>query len=215
MVTVLTAPGDDEIPAALQGENPIVAVGIASIEIVRAAEQTGADLLVIGRCPCAREAPRVGSTADSVARRSPIPCLFVGPEGQLNGRTVVALDGTERGLSVLTGAMAFQALAGGDLEVVTVEPLVKGAGHEAPRSARTLRVMEALAERSGPGDRTTPLHTLKGDPARKIPEFMSGIDGALLVVGARRWGPGGVPGSTGVGRALLHAAAWPVLTIPI
>lgn len=210
----MTAPSD-EIPAALQGEHPIVAVGIPSIEIVRAAEQTGADLLVIGRCPWAREALRVGSTADSVARRSPIPCLFVGPDGRLNGRTVVALDGTERGLSVLTGAMAFQALAGGELEAVTVEPLVKGAGHEAPRSGRTLRVMEVLAERSGPGGRTTPLHALKGDPARRIPEFMSSIGGALLVVGTRRWGPGGVAGSTGVGRALLYAAAWPVLTIPI
>ena len=89
------------------------AYGIPAIEISRFAEDQMADLLVLGRKQRS-QATRLllGDTADAVVRRSPVCCLFV-PQGRhAFTRILVALDGTERGLAALYGAMALARLAG-------------------------------------------------------------------------------------------------------
>ena len=57
-----------------------LAYGLPGIEIGRFAEEVRADLVVVGRKPRTRMARLlVGDTADAVARRSRLPCLFVPP----------------------------------------------------------------------------------------------------------------------------------------
>ena len=57
-----------------------LAYGLPGIEIARFAEQVHADLVVLGRKARSRLARLLmGDTADAVARRSRIPCLFVPP----------------------------------------------------------------------------------------------------------------------------------------
>ncbi len=215
VLTVLesTAEAASEPVARLK---PIVAYGVPGIEIVRVTDEIGADLVVLGRTVSEDSPePRLGSTADAVARRSRVPCLFV-PHGQDRlEHLVVALDGTERGLAVLTGAREFMARWGGDLEVVTVE-LGADAGtlDTAVPSSHHLRIARALG---GPDRGEVPaVRILRGEPTTGIRENLAHPDRDLLVIGARRGGPVGLPqGSTGVGRRLLHFAPCAVLTIPL
>ena len=59
-----------------------LAFGLPGIEIARFAEQVHADLVVLGRKPRSRIARLLlGDTADAVARRSRLPCLFVPARG--------------------------------------------------------------------------------------------------------------------------------------
>ena len=58
------------------------AYGLPGIEIGRFAEHVRADLLVLGRKQRSRgQRLLLGDTADAVARRSRIPCLFVPASG--------------------------------------------------------------------------------------------------------------------------------------
>lgn len=84
-------------PGAEPTVTTAVTFGLPGVEIARFAEHESADLLVLGRKPRSRMARLlVGDTADAVARRSRLPCLFV-PTGMTTPRTVlVAVDGTDR-----------------------------------------------------------------------------------------------------------------------
>ncbi|HEX9755025.1 MAG TPA: universal stress protein [Gemmatimonadales bacterium] len=214
VMTVLSSP-DRQVPEALIPYRPRVAVGHPGIEIVRAAEQIGADLIVIGRSVRASHGcPRLGTTADSVVRRSNRPCLMI-PLGQDRlDHAVVALDGSERGLMVLGCAQEFIRARGGDLEAIHVEPLVRRGNGESA-SQKSLRILDALGEGRGGNGRAWPLRVLHGDPAECLCGELQGAERDLLVVGARRGGPGGIPESTGVGRTLLYTAPCAVLTVPL
>lgn len=221
VVTVLSSP-EQVLPEALARYRPMVAHGVPGVEIVRAAEELGADLIVLGRTiRGSHTAPRLGPTADAIVRRSRVPCLFV-PLGQCGfGRVVVALDGTERGLSVLPAAYRFLDLhgarAGGKLEAVTVEKATVTAGvagvPHTPAAGRIAQALEVPVEgRPAP----PPFRVLQGEPAARIRSELRVPEHELLVIGARRGGPGGlIPGSTGVGRLLLYTAPCAVLTIPL
>jgi nucleotide-binding universal stress UspA family protein len=218
VVTVL--PVESEIvPASLASYQPIVAHGIPGIEIVRVAEQVEADLLVLGRTMHQSGGiSRLGPTADQVVRRSRIPCLFV-PAGQEKfAHHLVALDGTERGFAVFEAAREFLGLTGGDVEVVTVEPVDSSSGNganEVPR-ARTLRVAGKLDRVSRENRRRYPLQVLRGDPLPLLRGEIRHPATDLFVVGARRGGPAGPPEpSSGVGRGLLYSAICAVLTVPL
>ena len=115
-----------------------LAHGLPGIEIGRFAEQSHADLLVLGRKPRSRIARLLlGDTADAVARRSRLPCLFVPSRGTSAQRLLVALEGSERGSTVLRTADAFAQQVGADLRLLTVEsvhtdePAYLAAGHDA------------------------------------------------------------------------------------
>jgi nucleotide-binding universal stress UspA family protein len=216
VVTVLP-PGAEAVPADLREFGPLVAHGVPGIEIVRIADELEADLLVLGRTLHAHaESLRLGPTADQVARRSRVPCLFV-PEAQDRfGHHLVALDGTERGYSVFESAREFVRLSGGALKVVTVEPAGEGEDHDLPQ-ARSLRVAGTLdrlaGANGGPGG--IQLQVLRGEPVRMVRNALKDPASDLLVVGARRGGPGGPPLSSGVGRMLLYTVHCAVLTVPI
>lgn len=214
VLTVLSSP-DRQVPDALIPYRPRVAVGHPGIEIVRAAEHVGADLIVLGRSVRAsHRCPRLGSTADSVVRRSNRPCLMI-PLGQDRlDHAVVALDGSERGLMVLGCAQEFIRARGGDLEAIHVEPLVRRGNGESA-SQKSLRILDALGGGRAGNGRAWPLRVLHGDPAECLCGELQGAERDLLVVGARRGGPGGIPESTGVGRTLLYTAPCAVLTVPL
>ena len=64
----------------------------------------------------------VGDTADAVARRSMLPCLFVTGVGALPREVLVAIDGSDRAMAVLAAGESFARQVGADLHVVMVEP---------------------------------------------------------------------------------------------
>ena len=79
-----------------------IAVGVPAIEICRLAERRQADLMVLGRKQRSQLGRLLlGDTADAVARRSTIPCLFVPHDSGPFRQVLVALDGSERGMLVL------------------------------------------------------------------------------------------------------------------
>ena len=206
--------------AAVAHLEPVVTYGIPGIEIVRMADELDVDLLVLGRAIyTVGGEPRLGPTADQVARRSRVPCLFVPDSQDEFGHHMVALDGTERGYSILEAAREFFSVTGGDLHVVTVEPDESGGGHAdaaAPQS-RTLRVagtLDRLARANGVPKRYE-FRVLRGEPVDLLTHELSDPRRDLLVVGSRRGGPAGLSLSTGVGRALLFSVQCAVLTVPL
>lgn len=196
--------------------------GIPGIEIVRRAEEIGAELLVLGRfLRGSASRPRLGLTADAVVRRSQIPCLFI-PENQDHfAQVFAAVDGTERGLRVLDEAR--QALSWAEaarLCAVTVEPRSGpepevSAAVVAPPSAREERVRGWMHHRGNGEVARMDLVVLSGDPVPVILRQIDHPEDALLVVGNHRGGPAGVVTSTGVGRALLYTVPCAVLTVPL
>lgn len=196
--------------------------GIPGIEIVRRAEEIGAELLVLGRFLRGSAAqPCLGLTADAVVRRSQIPCLFV-PENQSCFEQVfAAVDGTERGLRVLEEARQVLRWATAvQLHAVTVEPrdgpaTAAGPAVMAPPSAREARVRDWMRHCGNGTVAPVDLVVLSGDPVADILGQIENPQDALLVVGNHRGGPAGVVTSTGVGRALLYTAPCAVLTIPL
>ena len=114
----------------LEAEPPMayaLAYGLPGIEIARFAEQAHADLVVLGRKARSRMARLLmGDTADAVARRSRVPCLFVPPRCPSIGRVLAAVESSERGSMVLRVADAFARQVGAELRLLTVEPVYAG-----------------------------------------------------------------------------------------
>lgn len=216
-VSVLTVSGaeDPDLPPPLAGLRPMVATGVPGIEIVRTADRLGADLIVLGRQVYHREGEAsLGATADMVVRRSQVPCLFI-PAGQERfERGLVALDGTDRGFGVVEAALAFAGLTDAELDAVLVEP-EEGTAH-GTSNGRSLkaaaRLTRLVTERGWP---RIPLRLLRGDPVDTLLGALGDPRGDVLIIGARRGGPGGMPAGTGIGRRLLFSARCAVVTVPL
>jgi nucleotide-binding universal stress UspA family protein len=206
-----------------------VAIGLPGVEIPRFAETNDADLVVIGR-KRRTEMQRLllGDTADSVARRSRIPCLFVVAGEQGLDRVLVGLDGSERGLSVLVAAMDFTRDLAAKLRVVTVEPAYEE--EKAPdlltgRSARLVQAVDALRNTSDlgrgswgwdehPGE-PSPIAIHRGPIVEEIVREIRDSRADVLIVGTHRGGPAGVVEAGSIARRLAHEAPCAVLTIPL
>lgn len=207
-----------------------LAVGIPGIEIGRFAETGGADLVVLGRKRRSDLQRRLlGDTADSVARRSRTPCLFVQAGEVPFTRVLLAIDGTERGMSILLPAIEFARGIGARLRAVTVEPVYDNE-QAAPRlpTGRSTRLIEALEEirhSTGLGSGAWEMHRDAGGDSpvvvhrgRVVDEVIREIETAradVLVVGYHRGGPAGVLEAGSVSRRLAHEAPCAVLTIPL
>lgn len=205
-------------------------VGLPGIEIGRYAETHGADLVVVGRKRrSGLHRLLLGDTADSIARRSGVPCLFVPAGASPPSRVLAALDGTERGLAVLIAAMDFTRDTCGRLRAVSVEPAYENE-KDAPRlltsrSAQLLAAVNQLRLHSdlGPGGWDAPLQSEQWAPVaihrgRVVEEVVreatvSSAD--VLVIGHHRGGPAGIVEAGSVARRLTHEAPCSVLTIPL
>jgi nucleotide-binding universal stress UspA family protein len=191
-----------------------VAWGVPGIEIGRFAERVRAELPVLGRKPRSRATRLLlGDTADAVARRSRIPCLFVPPRGTPPRRVLAAVDGSERGMVVLEAAGVFARQVGAELQPLTVEPVHAGepahlaAAVPATRGDRVRsRVRDVVA---------CDVDERRGDVVEQILEAVDQRMPDLLVVGCHRGGPAGVIEAGSTARRLIHIAPCAMLTIPL
>ncbi|HEU4587969.1 MAG TPA: universal stress protein [Gemmatimonadales bacterium] len=187
--------------------------GVPSIAITRFAEERRADLLVLGRKQRSPEARLlIGDTADAVASRSGIPCLFVPVPVGVPRRLLVALDGTDRGGVVYLGAQRIAAAIGAALDVVTVERTFAGEPSHLAQAMRTARSenLERVLHRDGVAVR------VRRGPI--VPEILAEIErlGAeALVVGCHRGRPPVGRHNESVARELAHHAPCAVLTVPL
>jgi len=194
-----------------------IAYGVPSIEICRHAEEVRADLVVLGRKHrSAKTRLLIGDTADAVARRSRIPCLFVPPGSPPMRQILAALDGTDRGLAVMTTGQRLAAATGAGLGTVTVEPAVSGeTDAAAPVLARTARLQGLVRETLGRSHPTARLAVRRGETVEQVLAAIDEADADTLAVGYHRGGPAGIIEGSSTGRRLLHAAPGAVLTIPL
>ena len=201
-----------------------IAFGVPGIEICRFAEQRAADLLVLGRkqrSPIARLL--LGDTADAVLRRSRVPCLFVQPGSSPIGQLLVALDGSDRGMSVLTAARGLAEAVGAAIRVVTVEdvdaPHPQALASPVPltRSGRLQRQVHPIGapttESRGPAD--TRVSVRQG---LVVPEILAEVAASgpdVLAFGYHRGGAPGIIEGSSTARQLAHTAPVSVLAIPL
>jgi nucleotide-binding universal stress UspA family protein len=201
-----------------------IGFGVPGIEICRFAEQRAADLLVLGRKQRSAMARLLlGDTADAVLRRSRVPCLFVQPGSSPIGQLLVALDGSDRGMSVLTAARGFAEAAGAAIRVVTVEdvdappPQVLASRLPLTRSDRLQREVDPIgahATRSR-GPANTGVSVRQG---LVVPEILAEVAASgpdVLVFGYHRGGAPGIIEGSSTGRQLAHTAPVSVLAIPL
>jgi nucleotide-binding universal stress UspA family protein len=197
-----------------------VGYGIPGIEICRYAEQNSVDLIVIGRKKRSQSARLlVGDTADAVARRSRLPCLFV-PRGDGDiQRLLVALDGTERGMVVLRHACDFARRIAVSLRILTVErasadePIHLAASVPVARTASLEVRARQLVRQSG-----LPLagfQVCRGDVVECVLGAIEEGVAEALVIGCHRGGPPGILEAGSNARRLLHTAPCAVMTIPL
>ena len=197
-----------------------IAAGIPGIEICRFAEDTRVDLVVLGR---KRHSPMMrlllGDTADAVARRSRLPCLFVPPGSSQVKQVLAALDGTRRGINVLSETCDFAMAAGTVLKVMTVEHSPQGEPLHivaelpvARSSTLKSKVQEVLAPRILD---TAPLTIRRGDVVENVLAEVQETGSDVLAIGYRRGGPPGVLEAGSTARRLAHIAPCAVLTIPL
>lgn len=206
-----------------------VACGLPSVEITRFSERHAVDLVVAGRkLRPQHQRLLMGDTTDALVRRSRIPCLLVrrGYSGFL--RTLAALDGTERGLTVLQAALELVRLAGGQLRAITVESAADE--REDPPwipSGRTELLSHNVAELwrasglspepwdASSGGGRSPLMIQRGLIVEKILAEVARSGADVLALGCHRGGPAGIVEGGSVSRRLLHLAPCAVVTVPL
>ncbi|HEX2449581.1 MAG TPA: universal stress protein [Gemmatimonadales bacterium] len=189
------------------------AYGLPGIEIPRFAERTGADLVVVGRKPRSQAQRRFeGDTADAVARRSTVPCLFVRQPLLVPTRMLVAIDGTERGMRVLQFALRIATAFSSRLSGVIVERLAPG---EPPALAASVPAARTAALQRRLDGAVQPLLIRRGEAAAEILQAAADVSADLIVIGYRRGGPPGVIECGSVARYVGHHAWCGVLTIPL
>jgi nucleotide-binding universal stress UspA family protein len=205
---------DLSVPGPVPAISFAVTYGLPGVEIGRFAEREGADLLVLGRKPRSLKARLVvGDTADAVARRSLVPCLFVPFAGSLPRKLLAAIDGSKRGMVVLTTAQDVARQIGANLHVVTVEPVHSGepahlAG--AVPTARSARLGARVRFVEG-----RDLDVRRGDIVEQILAAVRVCRPDVLVIGCHRGGPPGIIDAGSTARRLAHTAPCAVLTIPL
>lgn len=210
-------PEDDAPPVALG-----IVVGVPAIEICRFAEQGAADLLMLGRKRRSAMARLLmGDTADAVVRRSRVPSLFVQPGSGPIREMLVALDGTERGMRVLTAACGFARSVGASIRVVTVEDREPASEpHQTLPTARSSRLQREvgakLSRRPGPRRPGEPGVAVRRGPI--VPEILAELaerETDVLAFGYHRGGPPGFIEGGSTARQLMHTAPASVLAIPL
>jgi len=211
------------------GPRQEVRYGLPGVEICHFAEDREAGLVVLGRKNrSTMQRLMLGDTADEVVRRSQVPCLAVrAGVDQAFGQVLVAIDGTERGLSVLFAALDLTRSIDGKLRVVTVEPYRAGdAERELSPSTRSARLAQSVDrirlddehgtswDRVGPsGDSSLVIR--RGQVVEEILAEVTASGADVLVIGYHRGGPAGVIEAGSVARRVLHQAECAVLTVPL
>lgn len=197
-----------------------VAYGVPGVEICRFAEAEGADLLVLGRKRRSQaERLLIGDTADAVARRSRVPCLFIPGDVPVAPPVLAAVDAGPRAVRVVRAAYEFAAAMRAPLRLITVEP---GTSPE-PEHLRALLVSErrdrvaAMLRAAVPAADPDSVELLVacGDVTAEVLTAATQTGAGVLVVGYRRGGPPAMAELGSVARRVARGAACPVVTIPL
>jgi nucleotide-binding universal stress UspA family protein len=203
-------------------EPPLVELSIVSgvpgIEIGRLAARREADLLVLGRKQRS-QLVRVllGDTADLVARQSRIPCLFVPANTGPLRQVLVAVDGSEPGMLVLTEACSFAKAVGATLRALTVEvdQADQPSASTAARKQRLDSQVGAVLSRQGMAAAAPSVEVRRGAIVQQILATVDASGPDVLAIGYHRGGLPGVIEAGSTARHLTHAAPCAVLTIPL
>ncbi len=209
-------------PDDRHGVETAVVHGVPGVEICRFGESRAADLLVLGRKPRSQMARLLlGDTADAVARRSRLPCLFVPPGVGPIRRLLVALDGSERGITVLQAACGFARAIGASIGVVTVErepagePAHLASALPVERSARLASQVRMTLGRDCVEGARPLVQVRRGPIVEQVLAALEETSADALVVGYHRGGPPGVIEVGSTARHLAHLAPCTLLTVPL
>ena len=188
--------------------------GLPGVEIGHFAERERADLLVLGRKQRSLMARLVvGDTADAVARRSMLPCLFVHGAGVLPREVLAAVEPSDRSMAVLAVAHSFAHQLDASLGVLTVEPRHS---HEPAHLAaavpdgRSVRLGSRVQAIAG-----LELEVRRGEPVAEIVAAVTEHRPDVLVIGCHRGGPPGIIDAGSTARRLAHTAPCTILTVPL
>jgi nucleotide-binding universal stress UspA family protein len=183
-----------------------VAVGHPESEILRIAEEIGADLVVVGsrgHGPLRRAL--MGSVSESVVRHAHCSVLVVrGQErhaGYLPGRVLLALDGSRRANRAERSAAEISAATGSVLDIVRVLEAERYRPYPGPeywegweadleRSKRQVGAFLDARARNlrDEGVEVGDAHLALGDPDKEIVRFAEDAQADLIVLGSRGFG---------------------------
>lgn len=195
-----------------------VAIGLPGVEIPRAAEREGADVIVLGRAsPQPGAGP--GETVHGTVRRTRVPCV-VAPAGAGGFRRVLAaVDGGPDSGDVLRAALALARPWAAELCAVHVQqPVLAGAGAGPwTAGAGPDPVANHAEPPGGPAEVAGYVVMIRrGDPVAEILRAVREGGVELLALGHHRGGPVvHTPGTGDVAARLLQRAPCAVLTVPI
>lgn len=193
----------------------VVTEGDPRVEVVRVAEETGVDMIVLGARGLG---PLVESTSLAIARYAPCPVAIVRGRSRKVRRVLVAVDGSEGSRAALRFLSTFELVRDIQVSLLRVRPRsggsrLRGTATSLPdqRPGETRRKQQAdtdevlanaaavLAEARRPVERLV----ADGDPAREIVRIARSRDVDLVVLGAR--------GLRTIGRLLLGSVSETVL----
>jgi nucleotide-binding universal stress UspA family protein len=207
--------------AAWKGTRPRLTTdfrfGKPFVEIVRAARETGADLIVLGAH--GRRGVResvVGTTAEKVIRKGELPVLVVKrPARRAYGRVLVAVDFGEPSRRALELALRVVPEAGARLDLLHaygplsevrlaqagLEGLLGQGFPENPRQQfeRVRVAMDRFLAGADLRGRAAVIHLQEGSPQVRLPAAVRSLRAGLLVVGTH--------GRKGLAHALLGSVA--------
>src|SRR5205809_5378701 len=182
--------------------------GVPALEIARAAEREGADMIVLPRDP--------RNTLEGTVQRARVPCLVVAPGGAGLGRVLAAIDGGPDSGDVLGAARAIGQLPGSEVLSVRVE---RWSGCATASLASAGELSGRWGETAGSGTTTLsladPVIVRQGDPVAEILNVVRDMGIELLVFGHHRGGPTNGQETGSIAARLLARAPCAVLTVPI
>lgn len=185
--------------------------GWPSVELVRRAEETAADLIVLGNPGHGTVGPAEDVTAATL-RRSRVPVLVAPPIHEVYQRVVACLDDSPSAARVLEAATALGDCFGIRTIALHVEPTSSGitAGGRRPWLSRL--------EEAGEGGTTLALETVvrQGDVVSEILHEATNGPDPLIVFGYHRGMNYGAAGAvTTVAARLLRRATSALLAVPV
>jgi len=216
-LTALAGPAVQSAPSVFYR----AAFGLASVEIVRCAEEIGADLIVLGRSEEAARAP-AESVTPATLRRSRIPVLVPPPVHEVYRRVLACIDDTPGAPIVFDAARTLADRFGATVVALHVEPSTNGL--VAPGERRSwLRRLEGIEGQAGTGAGGAPsgvcaFETLvrQGDVTTEILAEADAGRADLIVFGYRRgMNYGGAGAVVTVAARLLRRAPCALLAVPL
>jgi nucleotide-binding universal stress UspA family protein len=130
---------------------------------------------------------------------------------------LVAVDGTEQGMVVLTEACSFAKVVGSTLRVLTVEAGLtdQPSASTAARKGRLDDQVRAVLSRQGIAAAVPSVEVRRGAVVQQTLATVDASGADVLAIGYHRGGLPGVIEARSTARHLAHATSCAVLTIPL